>query len=97
MNSNEVLERMSQPEMFKMWLGAHANTPMVTGMLVYCEGEGFGFNQTGHYVPGNRIQNGYRGHFICRDCAERLYGDKERAAQAILAKRNGADHAVPGS
>ena len=81
---NEILARMSEPEMFKGWIRMHNRQPMWTGMLTYCEGGGFGINKDGHFIKRHDIAIGYRGHYTCKACAERLYGDKERAAQAAL-------------
>lgn len=85
----EVLERMSEPEMFKGWIRMHNRGSMWTGRLVYCEGGNFGFTSAGHFVTRDQIAIGYRGHYTCKACAERLYGEKERAARAKLEEADG--------
>ena len=82
---DEILSRMADPRMFKPWIEAHNRAPSWTGRLVYCEGGNFGFTDAGHFVTRDQIAAGYRGHYTCKACAERLYGDKERAAREALA------------
>lgn len=89
----QILDRLAEPEMFRMWLAYHAKRPSITGMYLYCESNGFGMNPNGHWVRSHEIYAGYRGHRICRACAEKHYGHIERVAQEKAREKQGVAHA----
>lgn len=79
-----MMEQILDPDTFRAWIRRYARVPMITGKYAYCDGGGTGFNEKGHMVTTDKVVAGYKGWFICRDCAQREYGEAETAIEKAM-------------